>query len=128
MSAGANLSEEIVSQLLALERSLLDPELRRDRARVSELLAKDFFEFGSSGRVWTRDRILELLATEEAYVTPAIENFECRSVGPETILATYRAVRADELSGARTVTLRSSLWTNESGAWRVLFHQGTRVP
>jgi hypothetical protein len=127
MSADESLSQKIVSQLLALEQSLLDPDLRRDRARVSELLADGFIEFGSSGRVWTRDRILDLLATK-VYVPPSIENFECRRVGPGTILATYRAVRVNEWTGARTVTLRSSLWSIESGSWRLLFHQGTRVP
>jgi hypothetical protein len=127
MSAGANQSEEIVSQLLRLEQKLLDPAVRRDRSRVSELLAEDFVEFGSSGRVWTRDRILDLLATEE-YVPPAIKDFECRQISSEAMLATYRAVRVDTLTGTRTVTLRSSIWKMESGAWRILFHQGTRVP
>ena len=127
MSAGANPSQETVSQLLSLEKTLLDPAVRRDRSRVSELLAEDFVEFGSSGTVWTRDRILDLLATEE-YVPPAIEAFECRQIGSTTMLATYRSVRVDALTGTRTVTLRSSIWKMENGAWRIQFHQGTRVP
>ena len=127
MSADANPSEQIVAQLLSLEQTLLDPAVRHDRSRVSELLAEEFVEFGSSGTVWTRDRILDLLATEE-YAPPAIEDFECRQIGSTAILATYRSVRVDTLTGARTVTLRSSIWKIKTGAWRIQFHQGTRVP
>jgi hypothetical protein len=127
MSADANPSEEFVSQLLSLETTLLDPAVRRDRSRVSELLAEDFVEFGSSGRVWTRNRILDLLAIEE-YLPPTIEDFECRQISSTAIFATYRAVRVDALTGTRTVTLRSSIWKRETGVWRIHFHQGTRVP
>jgi hypothetical protein len=41
--------EPLANHLRSLEESLLDPELRRDRSRVSPLLADDFLEFGSSG-------------------------------------------------------------------------------
>ena len=50
----ANLEELLVK----LERRLMDPVFRKDRARVSALLAEDFREFGSSGCVWSRDDIL----------------------------------------------------------------------
>jgi hypothetical protein len=55
----------LCAQLRSLELALLDPATRRDRSRVAELLTEDFEEFGSSGRVWSRAAILELLATEE---------------------------------------------------------------
>jgi hypothetical protein len=37
--------------LEALERRLLDPSVRASCAEVSALLAEEFFEFGSSGRL-----------------------------------------------------------------------------
>jgi hypothetical protein len=52
--SAANLEE----LLLKLEQRLMDSVFLKDRARVSELLAEDFREFGSSGRVWSRDEIL----------------------------------------------------------------------
>ncbi|SRR6266568_2852419 len=126
MSAGANLSDEIVSQLLRLEQSLLDPTFRRDRARVSALLADDFVEFGSSGRVWTRDRILDLLATDE-YTPPVIENYECRQIAESVALVSYQTVRTNPETGEPAITLRSSIWSKESGIWLLRFHQGTRA-
>lgn len=122
----SNPSEDaLANHLRRLEESLLDPELRRDRARVSPLLADDFLEFGSSGRVWTRAEILDLLATE-TYARPEMVDFACRRLAEDIALVTYKTIRTDA-NAKRTETLRSSIWTEKSGTWQVLFHQGTKV-
>jgi len=110
---------EVHDLLLGLEQRLMEPEFRRDRARVAELLAEEFVEFGASGRVWTREAILELLATEADYSLPKIEDFCARPVGEGVWLVTYRTVRPDR------VVLRSSLWVERGGGWQIVFHQGT---
>jgi hypothetical protein len=120
-----NTHDDLFAHLLACESALLDPAVRRNRARVSEFLAEDFLEFGSSGQVWTREQILKLLATED-YQPPSIEGFKCALIAESVALVTYRTVRTDPHTSACVATLRSSLWTNESGAWRIRFHQGTR--
>ena len=117
--------EQIAAQLFALERALLDPAVRRDRAHVSSLLADDFIEFGSSGKIWTRDTILDLLETKD-YAPPEVEDLACRPLGAGVMLVTYRTIRFDTETGSRS-TLRSSIWTNETGKWLIHFHQGTRV-
>ena len=114
--------------LFDLERQLMDPAFRRQREQVSSLLAEDFREFGSSGRVWSRATILDLLASEEAYTAPAVEDFAMQRISPETALVTYRTLRADAESDAPQITLRSSLWVLRDNRWQVLFHQGTKVP
>jgi hypothetical protein len=114
------------AHLLACEEALLDPAVRRDRARVDALLAEDFLEFGSSGRVWSREATLELLTSED-YTRPAMEDFKCAWIGEGVALVTYRTVRVDRSSGLRSVALRSSIWIEELGEWRVRFHQGTKV-
>jgi hypothetical protein len=118
--------EEVCAHLQACEEAMLDPAVRWDRGLVEALLAEDFLEFGSSGRVRTRERILDLLAAEE-YERPAMEDFECAQVADGVALVTYRTVRTDSGTGEKAETLRSSLWTNASGVWRVRFHQGTRA-
>lgn len=124
MSADDNTADAIAAHLLRCEQSLLDPAVRRDRARVSAFLAGDFVEFGASGRIWTREQILDLLATE-AYIPPALEDFRCRLIAPNVALVCYRTVRIDASTGRRNTTLRSSLWAKESGQWLICFHQGT---
>jgi hypothetical protein len=125
MSPSRPVAKAVAAELLRAEMLLLDPAVRRDRGRVSVLLADDFLEFGASGRAWTRDQILELLATER-YEPPVIEDFACRRIADDVVLVTYRAVRAKGMNGQRDVTLRSSLWAKRAAKWNLRFHQGTR--
>jgi hypothetical protein len=127
MSAGRAVDERTCAHLKACEETLLDAAVRRDPAQVAALLAEDFREIGSSGRFWSREEILKLLAEEE-YTAPAMEDFQCARISEGVVLVTYRTVRVDARSGLRAAVLRSSIWTRESDAWRVRFHQGTRVP
>lgn len=116
----------IADQLRHAEEALLDPTVRSDRTRVAELLADDFVEFGSSGRMWTRYEILDHLAGE----TPApihMMDFECALLGEDVALVTYRASRTNALTGIQISSLRSSIWTKKPGGWRLRFHQGTRT-
>lgn len=110
--------------LLELELRLMDPAFRKDRSEVSALLAEDFREFGSSGRVWSREAILDELATETAYAAPVVEDFALRILAPAIALVTYRTVRPD----CAVTSLRSSLWIDRTQGWQVLFHQGTKIP
>jgi hypothetical protein len=126
MSAARKVSKAVAAELLRAEMFLLDPAIRRDRARVSALLANDFFEFGASGRIWTRDQILDLLATEE-YSPPIVEDFACHRVAEDVVLVTYRTVRINQETSRREAALRSSLWIWRSETWTVRFHQGTRA-
>jgi hypothetical protein len=48
--------------LKELEESLLDPNIRKSTQFV-ELLADEFIEFGSSGRVYARDDLVAVLQT-----------------------------------------------------------------
>ena len=115
---------DLSAHLKHLEKTLLDPIVRRDRAQVSALLAEDFREFGSSGRAWTRQQILDLLATED-YTPPAIEDFHCERIAEDVALVTYRSVRTNPVTGETPAALRSSLWVREADGWRVRLHQGT---
>jgi len=57
------------AELAAVERlelSLLDSEVRADRARVEALLADDATEVGASGTVWDRASLLDALSRDPA--------------------------------------------------------------
>lgn len=115
----------IDQHLHELELELLQPRVRRSPELLSFLLAADFREFGGSGRVYTRDEIIEALQTE----VPAqilISEFRVQSVGADAALVTYRATR-NTPDGPPAISMRSSLWVVRDGHWQMLFHQGTRV-
>jgi hypothetical protein len=99
--------------VVALELSLLDPEVRRSPERVQRLLHPDFREFGVSG-AWDRDGIIAALAADPGRGWTATE-VEASEVADGVVLVTYRAAGS----------LRSSLWVKGPEDWQVLFHQGT---
>lgn len=119
-------SERTTSQLRRLEESLLKPAVRRDEERLRAMLTEDFLEFGSTGRVWTRKSIIELLASEKNFFPPAIHDFQCTMLTDKVALVTYRTMRSDGKSGETLESLRSSIWTRRDGEWKMRFHQGTR--
>jgi hypothetical protein len=52
-------------QVARREVELLDPAIRADARRLDELLHPNFVEHGVSGRIWTRQEILDELPLED---------------------------------------------------------------
>jgi len=105
-------------QVVLLERELLSPAVRADSSRVAAILHPDFEEIGSSGRLWSRDAIVNELAGED----PESVDFEllgCEMLARDVALLTART------SDSRGSALRSSVWLRLDGRWRLRFHQGT---
>jgi hypothetical protein len=110
-----------------LELELLQPGVRRSPQLLSNLMADEFREFGSSGRIFTKDQIIDALRTESP-VQISISNFRAETIGESAALVTYQAARRDDANDRDIISLRSSLWVIRDGRWQILFHQGTRVP
>lgn len=108
-------------ELAANEMEMLDPAVRSDPVRVRELLHEDFIEFGSTGRVYNKKILVEMLRTERPS-TVSIRDFTVRQLSSDTALVTYRTV-----GQASQEARRSSVWVRQDGAWRMVFHQGTRI-
>jgi hypothetical protein len=114
-------TQHTLAELLqSLERELLSLSVHRSD-RVGQLLAEDFVEFGSSGRVFRRADILAALR-DETPVTITASDFLLHPLGPDAALLTYRTVRHGE---PPFHALRSSIWRRDGDAWRMVFHQGT---
>ena len=111
---------------LQLEERLLQPEVRRDRTEVASLLAEEFVEFGSSGRIFDREQILELLENEPEARIAMLDGAQ-QMVAPDVALVTYRSVHPGSAVEPGRTALRSSLWVHRDDRWQVIFHQGTRV-
>lgn len=103
-----------------LEEDLLKPEVRSSKTRLKEILADDFFEFGSSGKVLFKDE--EIPDDGIGIVKMKMSDFEIHPLSDEIILATYRIY--NEIS--KQHSLRSSIWKLNDGKWKMVFHQGTK--
>jgi hypothetical protein len=111
--------------LRKLEEELLRPATRRDSEALAWLLADEFREFGSSGRVFTRREVIEALRSESPNRF-SITDFRATLLAEGVALVTYRAIRRDRLDEA-SASLRSSLWVMRDARWQMLFHQGTKA-
>ena len=117
------MSPTEIDRLRGLEEELLKPEVRRSPLRVGRLLAEEFIEFGSSGRVYDKRQIIESLQQETPDPTTRLSlvEFAARRLAPEVVLLTYRTVR----DGGPESRLRSSIWRFLEDRWQMVFHQGT---
>ena len=115
----------IGGDLRELEEQLFDSVVRKNYEMVSSRLADDFREFGSSGRIFTKEEILAQLANERGIEISAVD-FQAKAIARDAVLVTYRAVQVDPVSGTSAASLRSSIWVWRGARWQMLFHQGTK--
>ncbi|MDZ8093306.1 MAG: DUF4440 domain-containing protein [Nostoc sp. DedQUE05] len=111
-----------------LEERLLQPDVRKSATDIMDLLADEFIEFGSSGRVFNKQQIIESLQNEsiQPLTQRLITEFKTLVLVTGVVLVTYRIVR--HISGKQPVhSLRSSIWKLNNARWKMIFHQGTLV-
>ena len=109
--------------ILNLEQQLLSEEVRRSADRIAELLAEEFIEYCSSGRIYRYVRGDTFAHGPQQ--NWEIVDFEARPLTDEVVLATYILLKHGEPNEAMRVSLRSSIWKVEDGRWKMIFHQGT---
>ncbi len=109
-----------------LEVELHHPDVRRNPARLAQLLHPEFHEVGRSGRIYSRETIMEFLATQDAQFDVVSDNYIVSELGPGVALLSYRSAHIDQSYNLVNHTLRSSVWlkTNAAG-WQLRYHQGT---
>ena len=109
------MTQPSCSAVIALELALLDPARRADRAFLEQVLHPDFAEFGSSGRHWRREELIEAMLADPRVDRTEVSELAAQPLAADAILLTYR------MPGR----LRSSVWLRQDGRWRLRFHQGT---
>jgi len=109
--------EDLLLTLQQLEAELLAPSVRKSE-RVAQLLADNFVEYGSSGRVYARAEVISALMAESPTNISA-SDFSVQLIAPGIALLRYVACRHSAYS------LRSSIWQLQHDQWRMLFHQAT---
>lgn len=107
--------------VVAAELRLLDPAVRRDPDAALALLHADFREFGASGTVWDRESIRQVFGPGSDDELRA-EDLRPVRLGPDAVLLTYTVWHGEAASR------RTSVWVRTGEGWRLLHHQGTRVP
>ena len=109
-------------ELTRLEECMWRAEKRFDMAFMEAHLAPDFFEFGRSGRTYTRAEILAG-PTQSFPAQLPLSNLSIRMLSPNTAQLTYCS--AATFDGVVEHARLSSIWTRAEATWVMRFHQGT---
>jgi hypothetical protein len=132
MAAQTDTEIDILAQLTPLEPIFHRFEQLEGRTPIhadfEAMTAPGFFEIGASGRLYTRDFVLQTL--EERHRSPQLDpdlwrtsDFRLLRLSPETWLLSY--LLEQQLPLSCRVTRRSTVWQQTSNGWKILFHQGT---
>ncbi|HSE86527.1 MAG TPA: DUF4440 domain-containing protein [Candidatus Binatia bacterium] len=116
---------DLLKQLRDLEVALHQPEVRRDLARLDELLHESFTEFGRSGSSYCKADILKVVSHEISTGAIWSQDFTLAELADGVVLLTYKSAQLDTTGELRRHTLRSSLWQRTERGWQMRFHQGT---
>jgi hypothetical protein len=122
-----------VQAAIAGELRLLETSVRHATDKAEALLHPDFFEFGASGRCWTRDEIIAMLAEEPAAdgqeAVATVSDMTGTRLADDVVLVTYTTERLADANGRPGRRChRSTIWRRTPEGWRAYFHQGTVIP
>jgi hypothetical protein len=110
--------------LFELEQRLAQVGGRLSTEDAFSLIAEDFVEFGSSGKVWSKAEIIAAMS-QWSPIERIVENFSVRELSASVCLVTYKVIGVDRR--ASPFSLRSSIWRKNGETWQIVFHQGTSV-
>lgn len=115
----------ILAELVAREPIFHHPEFGTKRADFEEIMADDFWETGASGRIYSRQFVLDEL--ERRFARPQEDiwetsNFACRRLAQDLYLLTYTL-----LQNQTRLTRRATIWRKTTTGWKIVYHQGTIV-
>lgn len=117
----------IKEHLIKLEKSLLTFEVRRSEEKLKELISRDFKEIGASGICTNLNDALRDLPQAEDW-SAKVQEFEFRELGEDICQLIFKAYIKHNLQDEGTYSHRMSIWKKFESGWKVIYHQGTRVP
>jgi hypothetical protein len=117
---------QVQAELQAREPIFHRPEWGTSRAELEAMTAPDFWEVGASGRIYSREFVIDTVLqryAHEHWVDDAwkTSDLAIRSIGEHHYLRTYTLYQ-----GAR-ITRRATLWFRSAQGWQIQYHQGTIV-
>jgi hypothetical protein len=112
-------------ELLALEPIFHHASVGASRETFEKLISFNYWEVGASGRVYSRETVLDVLVERHAQPHSDhwdIQDFSVHQLAKRTWLVTY------QLEQDAGFSRRSTIWTRVAGSWVAEYHQGTKLP
>jgi len=116
----------MTEQIKRLEEKLLHSDVAANRSILDELLADDFEEIGSNGKISSRQQVIDWLVSKDKNMRWTLLDFSVRQLAPDLVLAIYRAKKTDA-NHPSNGSQRSSLWQRNDNHWQMIFHQASKI-
>ena len=114
----------ITNLIIKQEKQLF---LRKDPIHVlTDLIDDEFMEIGSSAQLHDKAEVIRWFKKAESLDIQGI-HFKAKFLSGDVILLTYISVTREQDLDKTKQALRSSIWRNVEGSWRMVFHQGTPI-
>lgn len=116
--------DEVWEQLRLLEPIFHHSELGAGREVFETMTSLDYWEVGASGRVYSRDFVIDTLVeryAQEHRDIWQISDFAVRQLAADVWLVTY------ELDQEERLSRRATIWRKSDSGWIAEYHQGTLV-
>lgn len=93
--------------IIKLEKKLLNNSIRKNEDELRVLLRDDFIEFGTSGRIYNKQIIIDRLRDEEPIEVEAL-NFKAIQLSEDVVQLQFKTRRRND-DGSLSASLRSSI-------------------
>jgi hypothetical protein len=117
------MQDDLLNTLRSLELALHHPGSAIQSDALDALLHPDFHEIGKSGLAYTRAQVLNFLSQHPGPLATEAHDFQVSHIAAGVALLNYRSVHFDAAQPLHV--LRSSVWLQHEGRWRLRYHQGT---
>lgn len=107
-----------------LEKELQKDEVRKSIEKLDELISDDFKEITSSGTVTNKQDCFVNLPSAPK-IDFVMTDFQIRQLTPDLIQSFFKTEKTVVETGKKSFSMRNSIWKNENGKWKMIFHQGT---
>jgi hypothetical protein len=119
---------KMLNQLRAFEIALHQHEVRTNLDKLKELLHPEFVEIGYSGGTYNFNSMLEsLLSERQTDFEIWSQDYECNEYAPNIVQVIYLSASLSKDGNLTRHAKRTSMWVNETGNWKIKFHQATPV-
>ncbi len=100
--------------ILQYEKDFFRKDFCNNIANLEMRLSKDFIEYSRSGKIYSRDTVIQGLSKLKED-----RNIEITLLSANIALVTYISCSNNKK------TLRTSIWENNHDDWKIRFYQGT---
>jgi hypothetical protein len=118
----------LAADMRACEEALLHGDFADDMVALDRLLAPEFVEVGSNGRVSERAQVVGWLLRKDPAARWALDDLLVHEIAHGVRLVRYRAKQILPEPAPGNGALHSSIWcfNREMQCWQLRFHQATK--